>query len=55
MDGGRFSFVPAVFLVAGLIWSVTVAAQTAGAPLVLETKIPLGAKLAAASITWASM
>jgi DNA-binding beta-propeller fold protein YncE len=34
--------VPAVFLAASLIWSATVTAQTAGAPLVLETKIPLG-------------
>jgi DNA-binding beta-propeller fold protein YncE len=34
--------VPAVFLAASLIWSATVTAQTADAPLVLETKIPLG-------------
>ncbi len=33
---------PAVFLSASLIWSATVTAQTADAPLVLETKIPLG-------------
>ena len=33
---------PAVFLAASLIWSATVTAQTADAPLVLETKIPLG-------------
>jgi DNA-binding beta-propeller fold protein YncE len=31
-----------MFLAAGLIWSATVKAQSAGAPLVLETKIPLG-------------
>jgi YVTN family beta-propeller protein len=42
MDGGRFLFVPAGFLAASFIWSATVAAQTVGAPLVLETKIPLG-------------
>ncbi len=42
MDGGRFLFVPAGFLAASLVWSATVAAQTAGAPLVLEAKIPLG-------------
>jgi hypothetical protein len=29
-------------LAASLVWSATVTAQTAGAPLVLETKIPLG-------------
>jgi DNA-binding beta-propeller fold protein YncE len=34
--------VPAVFLAASLIGSATVTAQTADAPLVLETKIPLG-------------
>src|SRR5438105_12429218 len=48
MDGGRFDLcrglrsVPAVILAASVIWSATVTAQTAGAPLVLETKIPLG-------------
>jgi YVTN family beta-propeller protein len=35
-------FVPAGFLAASFIWSATVVAQTVGAPLVLETKIPLG-------------
>ncbi|MGB9647421.1 MAG: hypothetical protein WCB44_20185 [Stellaceae bacterium] len=34
--------VSAVFLAAGLIWSAAAAAQIVGAPLVLETKIPLG-------------
>jgi DNA-binding beta-propeller fold protein YncE len=34
--------VPAVVLAASLIWSAKVTAQTADAPLVLETKIPLG-------------
>jgi hypothetical protein len=34
--------VPAVFLAASLIWSGAVTAQTAGAPLVLAAKIPLG-------------
>ena len=33
---------PAVFLAASLIWSATVTARTADAPLVLEAKIPLG-------------
>jgi DNA-binding beta-propeller fold protein YncE len=42
MDGGRFLFVLAGLLAASLVGSATVAAQTAGAPLVLETKIPLG-------------
>ena len=48
MDGGRFVLcralrsVPAVFLAASFIWSATATAQTAGAPLVLEAKIPLG-------------
>jgi DNA-binding beta-propeller fold protein YncE len=55
MDGGRLLFsvrglhralglvvVSAVFLATGLLWSVTVTAQTADAPLLLETKIPLG-------------
>ena len=31
-----------VFLAAGLIWSAAAAAQIVGAPLLLETKIPLG-------------
>jgi hypothetical protein len=66
MDRGRFlisaqgpcralgvAIAPAA-LAASLVWSATVAAQTGGAPLVLETKIPLG-KLAAVSIIWASM
>jgi YVTN family beta-propeller protein len=42
MDGGRFLFVPPVFLAASLVCAVTVVAQTADAPLVLETKIQLG-------------
>ena len=42
MDGGRFLFVLAGLLAASLVGSATVAVQTAGAPLVLETKIPLG-------------
>jgi DNA-binding beta-propeller fold protein YncE len=37
-----FRSVPAVVLAASLIWSAKVTAQTADAPLVLETKIPLG-------------
>ncbi len=50
MDGGRFLIsalglrsVPTLFLAAAsLVCSATVTAQTAGAPLALETKIPLG-------------
>src|SRR5208282_5907977 len=54
MDGGRFLIsarglcralgvaVSPAALAAGLIWSAAVTAQTADAPLVLETKIPLG-------------
>jgi YVTN family beta-propeller protein len=42
VDGGHFLFVPPVFLAASLVCAVTVVAQTADAPLVLETKIPLG-------------
>jgi DNA-binding beta-propeller fold protein YncE len=37
-----FRSVPAVVLAASLIWSAKVTAQTADAPLVLKTKIPLG-------------
>ena len=36
-------FAPAIVLAASLMWSATAMAQTAGTPLSLEGKIPLGA------------
>jgi DNA-binding beta-propeller fold protein YncE len=38
-----FVFAPAILLAASLMWSATAMAQTAGTPLSLEGKIPLGA------------